>query len=60
MIPLHRGQGKFFSRKFQKGLKAGFSRYLTKPIKVEELLTALDAALAASLTPNESPALPPS
>jgi CheY-like chemotaxis protein len=29
----------------KKGLKAGFFRYLTKPIKVSEFLAALDLAL---------------
>jgi signal transduction histidine kinase/ActR/RegA family two-component response regulator len=33
-------------RDIQKGLKAGFYRYLTKPINMEELLVALDSALA--------------
>jgi len=32
----------------EKGLKAGFFRYLTKPIKVNELLIALDEALKHS------------
>ena len=36
----------------QKGLEAGFSRYLTKPIKVSEFMDALDGALAqAELDP---------
>jgi len=29
----------------EKGLEAGFFRYLTKPIKVDEFMEALDAAL---------------
>ena len=29
-----------------KGLKAGFFRYLTKPINVNEFMSVLDAALA--------------
>jgi DNA-binding response OmpR family regulator len=29
----------------KKGLDAGFARYLTKPIKVDEFMAALDAAL---------------
>lgn len=32
----------------EKGLKAGFFRYLAKPIKLNELLPALDDALKAS------------
>jgi PAS domain S-box-containing protein len=32
-------------RDIEKGLKAGFLRYLTKPIKVNEFMDALDAAL---------------
>jgi len=32
----------------EKGLKAGFFRYLTKPIKLNELLAALEDALTAS------------
>jgi CheY-like chemotaxis protein len=32
-------------RDIEKGLNAGFFRYLTKPIKVEEFLKTLDAAL---------------
>jgi len=32
----------------KKGLKAGFFRYLTKPIKVNELMDALDMALEFS------------
>ncbi len=33
-------------RDIEKGLQAGFFRYLTKPIKVSEFLETLDAALA--------------
>jgi CheY-like chemotaxis protein len=32
-------------RDIEKGLKAGFFRYITKPIKLNELMEALDAAL---------------
>ncbi|HAH06542.1 MAG TPA: hybrid sensor histidine kinase/response regulator [Elusimicrobia bacterium] len=32
----------------KKGLKAGFFRYLTKPIKVDELMEALDAVLESA------------
>ena len=34
----------------QNGLEAGFMRYLTKPIKVDEFMQALDQALALSAT----------
>jgi CheY-like chemotaxis protein len=37
-------------RDIEKGLKAGFFRYLTKPIKVNEFLEALDLALKLSKT----------
>ena len=32
-------------RDIEKGLEAGFFRYLTKPIKVNEFMDALDVAL---------------
>jgi CheY-like chemotaxis protein len=32
-------------RDIEKGLKAGFFRYLTKPIKVREFMDTLDAVL---------------
>ena len=32
-------------RDIEKGLKAGFFRYLTKPIKVHEFMDTLDVAL---------------
>jgi PAS domain S-box-containing protein len=32
----------------QRGLQAGFSQYLTKPVRVDELITTLDALLASS------------
>jgi CheY-like chemotaxis protein len=32
-------------RDIEKGLEAGFFRYLTKPIKVREFMDALDVAL---------------
>jgi len=33
-------------RDIKKGLEAGFYRYLTKPIKIKELMDKLDSALA--------------
>ena len=32
----------------QRGMQAGFYRYLTKPVKVDELVTALEGVLAAT------------
>jgi DNA-binding response OmpR family regulator len=40
----------------QKGREAGFLRYLTKPIKVDEMMLALNAALEISELSNARPA----
>ena len=32
-------------RDVEKGVQAGFFRYLTKPIKIDQFMEALDAAL---------------
>jgi len=37
-------------RDIEKGLEAGFFRYLTKPIKIEEFMQALDLALEVART----------
>ena len=37
-------------RDIEKGLEAGFFRYLTKPIKVNEFMDTLDVALKFSQT----------
>jgi CheY-like chemotaxis protein len=37
-------------RDIEKGLEAGFFRYLTKPIKVNEFLDTLDVALDFATT----------
>ena len=37
-------------RDIEKGLEAGFFRYLTKPIKVAELMNTLDEALKSATT----------
>ena len=37
-------------RDIEKGLEAGFFRYLTKPIKVNEFMNALDDALKHAKT----------
>ena len=36
-------------RHTERGLQAGFFRYLTKPIQVDEFMNTLDAALALSM-----------
>lgn len=45
-------------RDISRGLDAGFFRYLTKPIKVQEFLSTLDLALAFACA-DSSPALTP-
>ncbi|WP_133701542.1 PAS domain-containing hybrid sensor histidine kinase/response regulator [Roseateles toxinivorans] len=42
-------------RDVEKGLAAGFFRYLTKPIKVDEFMEALDLALAQTTPPELLP-----
>ncbi len=44
-IPVMALSANAIPRDIQKGLEAGFFRYLTKPIKVNEFMGALDAAL---------------
>lgn len=39
----------------RKGLESGFFRYLTKPIKVNEFMSALDEALALAKTTHDAP-----
>ena len=41
-------------RDIERGMQAGFLRYLTKPIRVNEFMDALDAALALSATGSAS------
>jgi CheY-like chemotaxis protein len=45
-------------RDIQKGLDAGFFRYVTKPIKVNEFMAALDMALAFAETGVDSAVVP--
>jgi PAS domain S-box-containing protein len=45
-IPIMALSANAIPRDIQKGLEAGFFRYLTKPIKVAEFMAAIDAALA--------------
>ncbi|MHB8666872.1 MAG: hybrid sensor histidine kinase/response regulator [Burkholderiales bacterium] len=47
-------------RDIQKGLEAGFFRYITKPIKVNEFMAALDMALAFAETGVDSAVAPES
>jgi CheY-like chemotaxis protein len=42
----------------EKGLKAGFFRYLTKPIKVNEFVTALDEALKFAESKRDDTSVP--
>ena len=42
-------------RDIEKGLEAGFFRYLTKPIKLNELMETLDAAIAFTTLEGERP-----
>jgi CheY-like chemotaxis protein len=46
-------------RDVEKGLQAGFFRYLTKPIKVAEFMEAIDLALLSTVD-HDGPELPPS
>ena len=45
-------------RDIKKGLEAGFFRYLTKPIKVDEFMDALDRALEFSETGLDGAVMP--
>jgi PAS domain S-box-containing protein len=49
-IPVIALSANAMSRDIEKGLKAGFFRYLTKPIRVPEFMETLDIALALSTT----------
>jgi CheY-like chemotaxis protein len=44
-IPVVALSANAMSRDIEKGLEAGFFRYLTKPIKVNEFMDTLDVAL---------------
>ena len=41
-------------RDIEKGLEAGFFRYITKPIKVSEFMEALDMALECAEKPDKN------
>ena len=45
-------------RDIEKGLEAGFFRYLTKPIKVNEFMEALDLALERAETESDGAVMP--
>jgi CheY-like chemotaxis protein len=47
-----------YPRQIEKGLKAGFFLYLTKPFKINELMNALDAALLFGATTQRGKRLP--
>lgn len=47
-------------RDIEKGLEAGFFRYLTKPIKINEFMVALDKALEFAETGLDGPIPGPS
>ncbi len=49
-IPIIALSANAVARNIEKALEAGFSSYLTKPIKVNQFMEALDAALAFSKT----------
>ena len=52
-IPIIALSANAMMRDIDRGLKAGFFRYLTKPIKIKEFTEALDAAMAS--VGNEQP-----
>ncbi|MDO9164805.1 MAG: ATP-binding protein [Rhodoferax sp.] len=45
-------------RDIERGVEAGFFRYLTTPIRINEFMEALDTALEATQTGSDSAALP--
>jgi CheY-like chemotaxis protein len=51
-IPVIALSANAMQRDIEKGLEAGFFRYLTKPIKVNEFMDTLDIALLFSLSPE--------
>jgi len=52
-IPIVALSANAMPRDIQKGLQAGFFNYLTKPIKVNQFMDALDAALKSSQAEKE-------
>ncbi len=55
LIPVVAVSANAMPRDIEKGLEAGFFRYLTKPIKVTEFMNTLDLALEAARTPKDQP-----
>lgn len=55
-IPVVAVSANAMPRDVQRGLKAGFFRYVTKPIKVGEFLDTLQAALGVAGSPSPGPA----
>jgi len=53
LIPVIAVSANAMPRDIEKGLEAGFFRYLTKPIKVTEFMDTLDLALEAARTPKD-------
>jgi len=53
LIPVVAVSANAMPRDIEKGLEAGFFRYLTKPIKVTEFMNTLDLALEAARTPKD-------
>ena len=51
-IPIVALSANAMPRDIESGMKAGFFNYLTKPIKINEFMEALDAALTFSQTPS--------
>ncbi|GAC1317124.1 MAG: hypothetical protein NVSMB28_04250 [Collimonas sp.] len=47
-IPVIALSSNAFPRQIEKGIEAGFFRYLTKPFKIEEFMDALDFALRSA------------
>lgn len=45
-IPVIALSSNVYARQIEEGLEAGFFRYRTKPFKVDELMDAIDLALA--------------
>ena len=57
-IPVIALSANAMARDIEKGLEAGFFRYLTKPIKVDEFMKTLDAAMTATQCSSDATATP--
>ncbi len=58
-IPVIAVSARAMRHDIDKGLRAGFFRYLSKPIKIDALNAALDAALALAMARADAPDAPP-